>query len=1053
MALAGSAAPMLLIALPAPGHAQQATARFDIDAQSLSSALSVFARQSGRQLLYTPDLTQGRRAPALHETLPPELALSRLLRSSGLTFRQTPSGAFLLIAPRDRGGRTHTTSSQRAPDNGAPGDPAPPLTRADLPSAAAPDIVVVGGSLNTDIRRSENGARPYVVFSRQTIEQSGAQNLDDFLRQRLTAATSGASASQLGGRTGNASSINLRGLGADETLILVDGRRLAGFSVAGSLAQPDINGIPLSSVERIEVLPTSASGIYGGGATGGVINIILRRDYQGLEAKATYDGTFDGGGARKRIDLSGGFPLEGGKTRVMLSGAWSQSDPLLNGQRDYASKGRALTAARNPAFYYGSPDVIPVGATTNIVGYDPDTGLPANLVLKSGQALNSAYAHVATGATGAVGSGLIAGSYSLATPDTAVADGNRHSLLNASQVLSGMVSARREFTARLSGFVEFAASRNRSQFLTTQANSVFQLAASDPGNPFLQAIQVAVPAVGADQELRTEIQNYRVAGGFTWKLGTDWSLGADYTWNRSRYQATLPSYMDTDAAQAAISSGALSIFADPAKSNLDFSQFLYGRATLTPAATTLQDAVVRASGPLPVTLWGGAVRISGSLEHRVESYGGSRFSGTGSNGVRSAIAYQPQRQIVSSGYAELVLPVVSPGNHVPGIHLLEVQIAARHDEYRTRGSRQIAIADDGTPLEDGERTSSSFGSTNPTVALRYQPTQDLTLRGSYATGFLPPTVTQIVPSQSPLTLPGYFLSFLRDPRRGGEPVGATGTDFTLSYTGSGTLRPERSTSWSAGAILTPRFVPNLRLSVDWSRISKRDNIASLATLSSRDFTFEGTVPGLIKRGPVAPGDPYGVGPVTGIDLGLFNVSRLKVEALDFALDYSLVTKRIGTFNLTANATRVLSLAAQVTPGSPWIEYVGTGSAANVGGANDGGALKWKGTATLGWQINPDLTASWTARYFGPYFFDETHDVQANQGSDHIGSQIFNDLFASYRFALFGTNKSTRIEGGARNIFNASPRVDVIGTGFNPSGYSYFADPRGPSYYLTIRQNF
>ncbi|WP_340054746.1 TonB-dependent receptor plug domain-containing protein, partial [Pseudomonas sp. JAI120] len=152
-----------------------------------------------------------------------------------------------------------------------------------------------------------------------------------FLRQRLTAATSGASASQLGGRTGNASSINLRGLGADETLILVDGRRLAGFSVAGSLAQPDINGIPLSSVERIEVLPTSASGIYGGGATGGVINIILRRDYQGLEAKATYDGTFDGGGARKSIDLSGGFPLEGGKTRVMLSGAWSQSDPLLNG--------------------------------------------------------------------------------------------------------------------------------------------------------------------------------------------------------------------------------------------------------------------------------------------------------------------------------------------------------------------------------------------------------------------------------------------------------------------------------------------------------------------------------------------------------------------------------------------------------------------------------------------------------------------------------------------------------------------------------------------------
>src|SRR5262249_47891111 len=132
---------------------------------------------------------------------------------------------------------------------------------------------------NVDLPRTIDDAQPYYIFDSKTIQQSGAANIEDFLKQRLTMDTAAWSNVQSAtSNFGNTSAISLRGLATNETLVLVDGRRRAAVTLSTGPVQPDINGIPLSAIDRIEVLPSSASGIYGGNAIGGVVNIILKKD-------------------------------------------------------------------------------------------------------------------------------------------------------------------------------------------------------------------------------------------------------------------------------------------------------------------------------------------------------------------------------------------------------------------------------------------------------------------------------------------------------------------------------------------------------------------------------------------------------------------------------------------------------------------------------------------------------------------------------------------------------------------------------------------------------
>lgn len=191
---------------------------------------------------------------------------------------------------------------------------------------------------NMDIPRTEDDVQPYTIISAEKIKNTGANDVSDLITKLLPQATSVPNDAG-SGFTGTTSQINLRGLGANHTLILINGRRTAGIGNRGtaeSTDQPNLNNIPLEAIERIEVLPTSASAIYGSGAIGGVINIVLKRDYVGTDINVRYEDNLANNQPVKTVSLVTGFALEDGRTQVLFTASKRDQDALTQGEKNGA---------------------------------------------------------------------------------------------------------------------------------------------------------------------------------------------------------------------------------------------------------------------------------------------------------------------------------------------------------------------------------------------------------------------------------------------------------------------------------------------------------------------------------------------------------------------------------------------------------------------------------------------------------------------------------------------------------------------------------------------
>lgn len=312
--LEGIAALALTAAAAVPAHAEEAprTAqiiRMDLalPSQQLGVSLRALALQSGRTVLADAQLVDGVAAPALRGTFTIEEALTALLEGSGLVFAPVYGG----FAVR----REHDD-----PDAGQP-------VRGD-------DIVVTGSRL-----RGGAIASPVVRVGAQDIRDSGQTSLGDVVR-RIPQSFGGGQNPGIGMNVptasgidiGGGSSVNLRGLGSDATLTLLNGRRMAYTAVSQSI---DVSGIPTVAVDRIEVVPDGASAIYGSDAVAGVANIILRRDYDGLETGARLAGTTDGGDFQQQYGILAGRKWAGGG--LFAAYEYGSSSAITAGQRDYAA--------------------------------------------------------------------------------------------------------------------------------------------------------------------------------------------------------------------------------------------------------------------------------------------------------------------------------------------------------------------------------------------------------------------------------------------------------------------------------------------------------------------------------------------------------------------------------------------------------------------------------------------------------------------------------------------------------------------------------------------
>lgn len=294
------------MAIASPASAQDGQRQeYSVEAGDLGAALRTVSRLSGREIIFGAEAVKGKHAPRLRGTYSADEAVRALLEGSDLTaeFRKD----VILIR-----GRSEASGEV-----------------ADRPAEEG-DILVTGSRI-----RGAQSPSPIVAKSRKTIVNEGQTDLGSYFRSLTQNFSGGQNPGVVGSQgqsenTNGSSALNLRGLGPDATLTLVNGHRSAYDAVAQGV---DISAIPLAAVERVEVVTDGASALYGSDAVGGVANVILRRDFKGVETAARLGAATDGGDVEQQYTFLGGHRWGSGGAVVTLE--YNHASPIVAGQRSY----------------------------------------------------------------------------------------------------------------------------------------------------------------------------------------------------------------------------------------------------------------------------------------------------------------------------------------------------------------------------------------------------------------------------------------------------------------------------------------------------------------------------------------------------------------------------------------------------------------------------------------------------------------------------------------------------------------------------------------------
>lgn len=1038
--------------------------------QELAPALHALMKQREFQIVYSSELLVNHQSHGASGELTMDEALAQILAGTGLTFRYLDEQTITILpgsAPRPSAEKTSANRQERerslrfaqsaavaAPGgvaqevaSSADGAAADAATQESEPAdlRGMPEVLVEGSrSFNVDLVRSTDDAQPYHIIDSKVLEQSAAVNVSDFLKQHLTMNTTARDPSQQTGQFFTGSAINLRGLGALQTLILVDGRRTIGPTIGNSVFQFDLNSIPISAIERIEVLPVSASAIYGGSAMGGVVNVVTKHAYDGGELRVSYDNSFDTDSAVRTIDLSRGFTLEDGKTNILVAGHYSDAGALLSGDRpEFREAGIATILRNNPSLIASGASPFATGNATNIASMTGE-----NLVLLDNTSLGSSFTYVPAGFSPGSSPALLAanaGSYNYDLPDSANNSGLGNILTSSPTVKSFLFKVRREMTESLEMFTEYfqGSSGSQSKSGAFQFDSIYTVPAGAPNNPFQQAVRVSVPyTTPLWTPYTTKSMVKRAVVGAIYRLPHRWVAEADYTWNwsymRYAHDSSIAFGAGTRVTQA-FADGTLNPFVDTSLYPLNLAPYL-GTASHK-GHSGVDDFALRLSGPF-WELPGGTPTLSVALEHRKEAKGSYPFTFVYPNHPEDNvfIVRPPSSQSIDSIYAETFLPLVGSGNPLPGLRSLDLQIAARHEKYSVHtGVGSIVTTGDGDPVINGTAGSTGYSSTNPTIGLRYKPFDGVMLRASFASAFLPPTFNQLSPG-----IPGAVQTVI-DPLRGN-----TATTIDVMLGGNPDLKPTSADNWNFGVVFEPAAIEGLRLDVEWYRITQDDVILAF-TSSQQVVNNESTFPGRVVRAPVAPGDPYGVGAITLVNYTAANVAKGRTRGMDISLQYHRQAGALGEFGFATTWTRVSQYEQQTAVNSEFIDLLN-----QVGNS---GPLKSKLSASLDWQRGAWM-AGWASSYFGSYdqvvLGGSTAFVDA-QGGAKVPSQLYHNVVVGYDFdkrsggnADQGMLSGLSAQLGVKNVFNHVPPIDVY---YSPYYYSPFGDPRLRSYWLSLAKKF
>jgi outer membrane receptor protein involved in Fe transport len=1001
--------------------------------------------------------------------------------------------------PATQGGADQNAAAQTLPaaDTGVSGGTSAG-TATDARKNATEEIVVTGSRVR---RKDLTTPAPVTVINREQITSSGIASIGDFLQQMPE--QGGALNTNVNNGGDGETAISLRNLGAARTLVLVDGKRwVAGGSGAGSFV--DLNSIPTAAIERVEVLKDGASAVYGSDAIAGVVNIITRRRVNGAELSAygglsphgdaqQYDVSVTGGAAGDK----GSFMFNGEyyNQQPMFAGnrSWAATPLALNyangkvspGGSSTIPQGRATinlnkcagnalcTAIRNTygqaiAATPGSGCSLAAGKNCNI-SVMPDaaspicgtSGTPGTFtgdLTTNGQNLQSC--HVSVDING------VTQNWRPAIVTTPLQGGNNTNDLYNFQAVNYLITPSQRFSLFSNGDFHLTNSARayfQGSFLNRKSSTQLaseplstasfsaQLPTDNAFNPFGATAAGAGQAITAARRLNDagprsssyDLSTYRAVIGLDGTLPEEFGPMQGVFWDVSfNYGRTEGTVTNSGSVNTASTTNAIgSTFVDPATGALSCGTAANPISGCTPANlfaplggissaqlsslgfytginsgfTQLASTQANISAELFKLAADRPVGLAAGYEYRSE-FGGTTPDPIGAAGLSFDFNSLPTRGSfhVNEGYAELDVPVLS---NIPGAEDLEIEGAIRVFDYSTFGS-------DYTYKLGG----------------RWRPIRDVTVRGTYSTGFRAPGVSDLFGGQQPSAEPA------NDPcsspvsqavadrcnsvgARQGAPGGNVAfngdpsTQINSTVGGNPALQPEKANVGTFGVVFEPTMFRGFSATADYYNIKVTQNLGSITTPVILAGCYNTSAPNeaycnLIQRDPNS-------GFISVVSDLENNVGSVQTSGLDFAVRYGFPSE-FGRFGILFDSNYLFYLR----------QSLADGSVINTAGNYDFGSGSAVGSLTPKLKFNVGLNyalagfgAGIRMRYIGPY--NECAGADGTSNSAGLCSQRANDLaahrvptYTSFDLALsylFKTSfGNTTIAGGVRNLFDNNP---------------------------------
>ena len=885
-------------------------------------------------------------------------------------------------------------------------------------------VEITGSSIK---RTDSETALPVTVITRDQIEKSGAVSVEDVLH-RVTASSAAFSDSSqgVGYATSNA---NLRGLGANSTLVLLNGRRLSNhpFGNVGGTVAVDLNSIPFAALDRIEVLRDGASAVYGTDAIGGVINFITRRDYIGGELSLRYGDTEARiGGRETGASLAYGLGNErfnllmtahvakSTRIRAVDQGLYLRgiqeipgSDPPTSGR---AFPGRLVDYGLSPGAYvsdgtFKDAKFSPCDPVNTIVLKAADPS-PNGKDIKRCRFIYPATLDNLPDSEKSDLFGRL--SYNLSAEHQLYAEASyarNHSIGRIAPV--PIDSSAGHVNAVTGEYPHFAFPVSSPYFPTTLLTSLGFAAPFDtiPGMPGMTEVALRALPVGNRINDNTNDQ-VRLVGGLRGVLaGWDYDTGLSYS--RAAGSLQYRGYINEPRFLAALATGKINPFGpnDAAGTALLNTTLMEGPMRQSTSTTTSIDG--KASRDL-MAMGGGQMALAVGFDARREEANDRPVNDEYRQGLHiggeGTVPQTKAARTVLALFTELSLPIAKG---------LEASLAARYDHYSDFGS-----------------------SVNPRATLRWQPTKALLLRAAAGTGFRAPSLWDVnsppafTNTANSLVDPDCPAGFAGDPR--------CETQFNVRNSSTPGLKAEKSRQVSAGIVLEP--MKDVSASLDYWEISKSDQIDSIggdALLT--DTALYARYKSRIRR----TADGF----ISYIETPVENLGGLRTAGIDLNVKAAWTLAGLGRLGVELDGTYITRWTRQNGKDGPYVSYLGT--------AGDGATVqpvpRWQHTLVFDWA-----TGAWGARLENQFVKGWTESaalVDAN-----VGVATDYHVKDSDRWNLSGAYtgiKNLTLRLGVKNLFDKAPPFTASSSyGSHAAGYAAsFTDPRGRNYYAAASYKF